>query len=176
MLKKAFGKRRAFFICAVISFSVFGQSSPLPDPRITPGAIDTSVTQENIHSTVCVRGYTGRVRPDKQYTNRLKHEQLRQYRYQDLNPANYEQDHLIPLIIGGNPSDPNNLWPQPRLDEWSAEQKNDLEFVVYKMVCRGEISLKEAQQRVAGNWIQAYKDWVPSHRYLLPKHRRNNLD
>ena len=103
-----------YLICTTLSLSVLGQSSPLPDPRLTPGSIDPSVTQENIHTTVCIKGYTDSVRPDKEYTNRLKHEQLRQYRYPDLNPRNYEQDHLIPLNIGGNPSDPKNLWSQPR--------------------------------------------------------------
>ena len=164
------------FILLACVFNASAQNFELPNPRLTPGAVDPSVSQENIHATVCVRGYTDRVRPEKEYTNRLKHEQLRQYHYPDLNPRNYEQDHLIPLNIGGSPSDPKNLWPQPRQGEWSSEQKNDLEFVVYKMVCRNEISLREAQQRMASNWIQAYKDWVPSHRFLLPKHRRNQLD
>ena len=158
------------FLACVLNVSA--QNIHLPDPHITPGAIDSSVSQENIQTTVCVKGYTERVRPDKEYTNRLKYQQLRQYHYQDLDPRNYEQDHLIPLNIGGNPSDSKNLWPQPRRGDWSSEEKNDLEFVVYKMVCKGEISLREAQQRVASDWIQAYQEWVPSHRYLLPKHRR----
>lgn len=176
MLIASIQKYWFFCICTFCCFSALGQSSQLPDMHLTPGSIDPAVKQENIHSTVCIKGYTDSVRPDKEYTNRLKHEQLRQYRYADLNPRNYEQDHLIPLNIGGNPNDPKNLWPQPRQGEWSAEQKNDLEFVVYKMVCRGEISLHEAQQRMARDWIQAYKDWVPSHRNLLPKHRRHSND
>ena len=106
----------------------------------------------------------------------LKRQQLRQFNYADRNPQNYEQDHLIPLSIGGNPSDPKNLWPQPRSGEWGAEQKNDLEFVVYKMVCNGDISLAEAQQRVARNWIEAYQAWVPKHQHYLPKGRRHDAD
>jgi hypothetical protein len=98
----------------------FAQSNALPDRRFTPGAIDSRVTQDNIQSTICVKGYTDQVRPDKKYTNRLKREQLRQFGYADQNPKNYEQDHLIPLNIGGNPTDVRNLWPQPRLGEWSA--------------------------------------------------------
>jgi hypothetical protein len=163
-------------ILLVCVFNVSAQNIELPNPRLTPGAVDMSVNQDNIHATVCVRGYTDRVRPDKEYTNRLKHDQLRHYHYSDVNPKNYEEDHLIPLNIGGSPSDSKNLWPQPRSGEWSSEQKNDLEFIVYKMVCRGEISLHEAQQRMATDWIQAYKDLVPSHRYLLPKHRRDIRD
>jgi len=27
--------------------------------------------------------------------------------------ANYEEDHFIPLEVGGNPEDPGNLWPEP---------------------------------------------------------------
>ena len=106
----------------------------------------------------------------------MKRQQLRQFNYADRNPQNYEQDHLIPLSIGGNPSDPKNLWPQPRAGQWGAEQKNDLEFVVYKMVCTGDISLAEAQQRVARNWIEAYQAWVPKHQHYLPKGRRHDAD
>ena len=154
-----------------------GVAAPaLPNPAFTPGAIDPAVTPQNLQSTVCVKGYTAKVRPDKKYTNRMKREQLRQFNYADRNPQNYEQDHLIPLSIGGNPSDPKNLWPQPRSGEWGAEQKNDLEFVVYKMVCNGDISLAEAQQRVARNWIEAYQAWVPKHQHYLPKGRRHDAD
>jgi hypothetical protein len=150
--------------------------APLPNPSITPGAIDPAVTPHNLHDTVCVRGYTAKVRPDKRVTNRLKREQIRQYRYADTNPQPYEQDHLIPLSIGGNPTDPKNLWPQPREGEWGAEQKNDLEFVAYRLVCSGQLNLQEAQQRIAANWIEAYQAWVPSHFHLLPKGRRERAD
>jgi hypothetical protein len=144
----------------------------LPDPALTPGAIDPAVTQSNLKSTVCVRGYTSTVRPDKRVTNRLKREQIQQYGYQDRNPQSYEQDHLIPLNIGGNPSDPRNMWPQPRDAQWGAEEKNDLEFVVYRMVCNGDISLEAAQARIARNWIEAYQAWVPTHAHYLPRGRR----
>ena len=134
--------RAAFFcfqsgllwLCWASASVAVAQTSALPDPRITPGAIDPTVTPQNLHATVCVRGYTATVRPDKRVTNRLKREQIRQYRYSDTDPRNYEQDHLIPLSIGGNPSDPRNMWPQPRSGEWSAEQKNDLEFVAWERV------------------------------------------
>jgi hypothetical protein len=148
-------------------------ATALPNAGITPGAVDPSVTPQNLQSTVCVKGYTSTVRPDKKYTNRLKREQLRQYNYADLDPRNYEQDHLIPLNIGGSPADPKNMWPQPRDQQWGAEKKNDLEFVVYKMVCNGELALAEAQQRIARNWIEAYQAWVPSHQHYLPKGRRD---
>ncbi len=156
--------------------SVWAQDNALPDHRHTPGAADPRVTQENIHSTVCVKGYTDQVRPDKQYTNRMKRDQLREFGYKDRNPKNYEQDHLVPLNIGGNPTDPKNLWPQPRWGDWSADKKDDLEFVIYKMVCHGELSLQQAQSKIASDWIQAYKELVPSNSHYLPKRRRANFN
>jgi len=36
---------------------------------------------------------------------------------------------------------------------------------LYKMVCKNEISLKQAQNAIATNWIEAYKRYVPSHFY-----------
>lgn len=160
---------------SLLSINLCGaQPAGLPDANQTPGSVDSVVNQANIQSTVCVKGYTQRVRPDKTYTNRLKREQLRQYQYADTDPRKYELDHLIPLNIGGHPTDPRNLWPQPRTGEWSAEQKNELEWIVYKMVCRGELTLTEAQQRVASNWVEAYHAWVPSRRHWLPTKKRHD--
>jgi hypothetical protein len=163
------------FACLSLSGSLLAQNnSSLPNPRLTPGAIDPSVTPHNLQTTVCDKGYTATVRPDKRLTNQLKREQMRLYGYANANPQHYEEDHLIPLNIGGNPSDAHNLWPQPRYGAWSADQKNDLEFVAYKLVCSGQLDLKEAQQRIAHNWIEAYQAWVPSHPHLLPKGRRGS--
>jgi hypothetical protein len=100
------------------------------------------------------------VRPPAAYTNKLKKRQIREYGYEDTNPKHYEEDHLIPLSIGGNPRDPNNLWPEPRKSEWGASRKDQLEFVIYKMVCNDQISLKDAQEQMASDWISAYKKYV----------------
>src|ERR1019366_2647199 len=135
-------------------------ASDLPNPSLTPGAIDNSITQQNIHRTVCIKGYTKTIRPPTNYTNKLKKRQLREYGYDDRNPKHYEEDHLIPLSIGGNPRDPHNLWPEPRLSEWSASKKDQLEFVIYRMVCDGQISLAEAQHEMSTNWIEAHKKYV----------------
>jgi hypothetical protein len=149
-----------FFLVALTTTRVL--ASDLPIRSITPGAIDPRITQENIHSTVCIKGYTKTVRPPASYTNKLKKRQIRQYGYDDLNPKHYEQDHLIPLSIGGNPTDPANLWPEPRKSEWNAARKDELEFTLYKMVCHNMISLKQAQYEIASDWIAAYKKYVPA--------------
>jgi hypothetical protein len=76
------------------------------------------------------------------------------------NPKHYEEDHLIPLSIWGNPRDPHNLWPEPRNSEWNASKKDNLEFTLYRKVCDGKFSLKDAQAEIASNWIEAYKKFV----------------
>lgn len=156
--------KRAPTLLLLTFLSISASAGDLPDPTMTPGAIDPAITQENIQNTVCVRGYTKTVRPPAYYTNRLKKRQLREYGYSDRNPKHYEEDHLIPLSIGGNPTDERNLWPEPRQSEWGASKKDQLEFVLYKMVCSGELPLARAQQEISTNWIDAWKRYVPAHR------------
>ena len=155
-------------------FSLSCWAGDLPNPLLTPGALNADVNQGNIKTTVCVKGWTKTVRPPAYYTNKLKKEQLIQYRYVDQNPKDYEEDHLIPLALGGNPTNPNNLWPQPRKSEWNAERKDQLEFVLYRMVCLGEIGLDEARRQISENWITAYKNFVPSHSHLLRAARQSD--
>ena len=156
-------------LALVLSFPSW--ASDLPDPSLTPGAINPEVTQANIQQTVCVKGYTKTIRPPAHFTNKLKKRQLREYGYADRNPKHYEEDHLIALSIGGAPDDPRNLWPEPRISEWNAGKKDRLEFVLYKMVCAQEISLPEAQHAMAANWIEAWKQYVPSHQRYRFKSR-----
>ena len=47
-----------------------------PNATLTPGATNPEVTQENIHDTICVKGWTDTVRPPSSYTNKLKTTQL----------------------------------------------------------------------------------------------------
>jgi hypothetical protein len=87
---------------------------PLPDPSCQPGATNPDVTQATIGSTICVSGRTSTVRPPTSYTNPLKVQQIAQYGYSDTSTADYEEDHLIPLELGGSPRSTLNLWPEPR--------------------------------------------------------------
>ena len=134
----------------------------LPDSIITPGAINAEVTQDNIQQTICVKGYTKKIRPPAYYTNKLKKQQIKEYGYADTNPKHYEEDHLIALSIGGAPNDPRNLWPEPRNGGWNAGKKDQLELVLYKMVCSEQVSLSEAQKAMATNWIEAWQTFVPA--------------
>lgn len=155
---------RSILFFSTLLACVSALAGDLPDPGMTPGAVSPEVTQANISQTVCVKGYSKSIRPPANFTNKLKKKQIREYGYGDTNPKHYEEDHLIPLSIGGAPDDPRNLWPEPRNSEWGADKKDQLEFVLYKMVCAREITLAEAQHDIASNWIAAWKKHVPSHK------------
>ncbi|ACX96461.1 hypothetical protein [Halothiobacillus neapolitanus] len=44
-------------------------SQATPNPKLTPGAINTAVTQQNLDVTICRRGgYTKSIRPKEAYT------------------------------------------------------------------------------------------------------------
>src|SRR5438045_1060663 len=82
------------------------------DPVRTPGVLNPDVTQATIDSTICLRGWTRTIRPPVDYTNALKEKQMRAYGETGL-MSDYQEDHLISLELGGDPTDPHNLWPEP---------------------------------------------------------------
>lgn len=107
---------------------------------------------------LCAAGYhTRSVRPPSSYTNDLKRRQIVEYGYADTDPAHYEEDHLVPLELGGDPTDPRNLWPEPRLGlpEESASAKDYVENQLHRDVCAGDITLGHAQHAIALNWRTA---------------------
>ncbi len=126
----------------------------LPDHTCTPGAVDPRVTQDNIDATICVSGYTKTVRPPSGYTSALKVSQIRQYGYSDTDSSHYEEDHLIPLELGGHPTDPRNLWPEPLLSG-GATRKDTVENRLHSEVCARLISLSAAQATMATDWTSA---------------------
>jgi hypothetical protein len=127
----------------------------LPDPTCTPGVADPRVTQDNLHSTICVSGYTTTVRRPSSYTDSLKRQQIKAYGYSDTRLADYEEDHLIPLELGGSPTDPKNLWPEPRSGGFPASRKDGVENSLRARVCAGLTTLAAAQAAIATNWESA---------------------
>jgi hypothetical protein len=126
----------------------------LPDPKCTPGAIDPSVTQDNIDSTICVPGYTKTVRPPVSVTEPQKLESMKSYGFDD-SPSNYEFDHLIPLEVGGAPDDMKNLWPESHS---SSYDKDAFENYLHEQVCSGKMDLNTAQSGIATNWVKYQAD------------------
>ncbi|WP_432850580.1 hypothetical protein ACQPXB_21600 [Amycolatopsis sp. CA-161197] len=128
---------------------------PLPDPGCTPGVYYSAVTQSTIHSTICVSGWTATVRPSTSYTNALKVQGIADYGYSDTNLADYEEDHMIPLELGGSPKDPGNLWPEPYAGTQTAHTKDGTETKLKNAVCAGTITLSAARTAIKNNWTTA---------------------
>jgi hypothetical protein len=56
--------------------------------------------------------------------------------------SDYQEDHLISLELGGHPTDPRNLWPEPYP---RASDVDSIENDLNAKVCSGELSLESAQ-------------------------------
>ena len=135
----------------------------LPNAKVTPGAINPSVTQSNIGSTICVIGFAKTIRPPSSYTTGLKKSQLRTLPYSGYGSTDtklFEEDHLIPLELGGHPTDPKNLWPEPWSAPYGARLKDSLENKLHLLVCSHQITLRVAQKAIATDWYLAYKRYV----------------
>ena len=115
-----------------------------PDRRCTPGALDGGL----LGTQVCPVAHTDTVRPPSSYTSRLKVQQMRDYGFTDAVTA-HEEDHLIPLELGGSPRNPLNLWPAPGS---SPNEKDRVENAAHAAVCAGRVTLSDMQQRMATDW------------------------
>lgn len=124
----------------------------LPDPVKTPGAVLTTNP-----AIVCVDGYASSVR---NVSTETKNKIYRDYGIFSREPKEYEIDHLISLQLGGS-NDPKNLWPQSfRTFPYNALLKDKLEGRLNWLVCHGYMTLPFAQQLIAGNWIEAYDNFL----------------
>jgi len=153
-------------VVAVLTLTGHGVASAatigLPNHARTPGAVNSHVSQATIHSTICVAGYSAAIRPPESYTERLKYAQL-DGGYNlggDTRAAHYEEDHLIPLEVGGSPTSVRNLWPEPRNTVWGASRKDRLENALHRLVCSGTVSLATARRVFAVNWIAGYQRYI----------------
>ena len=151
-------------IILLLSFNTAIATAPvLPNSTSTPGAINPAVTQNNIYSTICRSGYTKTIRPPASFTTKLKIKQLSTLPYSsfnDLNTRDFEEDHLISLELGGSPTDPKNLWPEPYASATGARVKDKVENALHTLVCNGSLTLKTAQKAIATNWYDAYLKYV----------------
>ena len=129
----------------------------MPDSTLTPGeAVITDAT------VVCRPGYATRIRPNGAAWQRLKEEAYDRYGLRrghrsvvdayGMRHTAYEIDHLVPLEIGGAPTDIRNIWPQPIA---AARQKDRVENELHSLVCSGRISLVAAQTAIARDWKTA---------------------
>jgi hypothetical protein len=120
-----------------------GAPAIVADPVRTPGVLNPDVTQATIGTTICVQGWTRSVRPPTEYTNALKLRQMRAYG--EIGPPSaFQEDHLISLELGGHPTDPRNLWPEPYP---RASRVDAIENELNAQVCNGSLTLAQAQEQ-----------------------------
>lgn len=116
------------------------------------GVMNPAVTQENIATTVCRSGWTKTVRPAASFTNALKSRQLAALHLPGR-ARDYEEDHYLPLELGGCPDCEGNLWPEPWPD---ARLKDVVETHLHREVCAGRLPLLEAQKMITTDWYAVY--------------------
>ena len=116
----------------------------LPDKKRTPGALNPKVRQSTIKKTICKRAWTTKIRPPVSYTNALKIKQMVLYE-ETGSPSEYEEDHFIPLELGGAPRNPKNLWPEPRSQ---SKLSDPLETRLKRKVCKHVMTLKKARATI----------------------------
>ena len=125
---------------------------------VVPGVYNPDVTQANIKDTICKHGWTATIRPPLSYTNTLKFTQMKALGLPGA-LTDYEEDHFIPLELGGHPTAPGNLWPQiwDVNNPCSAHVKDLDENTFNDKVCSGALTLDAARQQIAAKWLHCKK-------------------
>jgi hypothetical protein len=150
-----------------------GPASLYPDPTRTPGALNANIIQGTIQDTICnatwhgvnpwshqdVKG-TRSIRPPAAFTTALKTQQMTAWGLSG-STGDYEEDHLVSLELGGNPVDPENLWPEAYKPAPGAREKDTVENWLHAQVCAGALSLREAQDQIRTDWYAAYQKIRP---------------
>jgi hypothetical protein len=164
MIKKTIAIVFAFGLVSTNAVAAVPTVSIKPNSAVTPGALNPSVTQANIKDNVCKANWTTTVRPTVTYTNKLKATQLATT-YKSFvviygaDAKNYEEDHLISLQLGGSPTDPKNLWPEPYVGD-NAHKKDVVETALKRLICSGGIKLSDAQKAISTDWVAAYNKYT----------------
>jgi hypothetical protein len=122
----------------------------LPDNACTPGDVFPNVTQADI----CKSGYASSVR---NVPSTVKDEVYAEYGIASHSPGEYEVDHLVSLELGGS-NDISNLWPELASPTPGFHQKDQVENYLHDQVCSGALSLSQAQQEIATNWLAIYQN------------------
>jgi hypothetical protein len=112
-----------------------------------------------VHSTICVANWTATVRPPASYTNKLKIAQMAAGHLPGT-PADWEEDHRVPIEAGGHPTSPQNISPEPWIGQWGAHTKDRLENFVHRAICKGQMPLADGQAIFLGDWHLSYLKYI----------------
>lgn len=134
---------------------VAAASDPCHRGAVTYCALNPAVTEATIRSTICVSGWTATIRPPTSYTEPLK---LQQVASEGLSggASNYEEDHRMPLELGGAPRDPTNLSPESHATSYA---KDTAENAARREVCDGA-DLRTVQAAFVAAWLGPYPTYA----------------
>ena len=128
----------------------------LPVAALTPGATWAVTSEELCAGTRHTRAISAEMR----------REVLAAYHVGHTPEAHYELDYLVTPELGGA-TDARNLWPQAYASPiWNARVKDELEQLLPRLVCSGQLDLETAQRDMAVDWIAAYKKYFRTDRPL----------
>ncbi len=134
----------------------------LPDPHCTPGQADSRLIADmsgkthmvnGVEANICAKDF--RTGPWRKVSESEKKKACEEYGITSGCPGpGYELDHLCSLEFGCSDS-LLNLWPQPikqaRIKDHQVEDK------LPKLVCKGKMTLKQAQDCMRGDWVTCAK-------------------
>lgn len=124
-------------------------ASFLPDPKLTPGVVDTNVTAQMLRSPKFIKARRHVGEAEKRLV-------FQRYGIPWEQHKSFEVDHYVPLCIGGQ-NTISNLWPEPWSGPYGAHAKDRLEVYLHRRVNKGQMTLQEAQACfLNGTWTNAY--------------------
>lgn len=151
------------------ALQVAGSSTAPPaDPCHQNGVeqcvLNPNITPETIAATICHAGWTKTVRPPLSYTNPLKARQLAMLNHPGWTMANTEEDHRLPLEMGGDPKAEHNLSPEfadaATPSRPVANHKDDAENAGRRAICDQHRPLREVQAEFVRMWLAAWPGYL----------------
>ncbi len=141
--------------CWKTQYNQISGGSKYPNMSLTPGKIDPNETKEK----VCTPNHTKETR---HVTLAMKKEVFTRYGVDYGDHEDFEVDHFIPLVLGGA-NDVLNLWPEPAYPRPGYHEKDIVEVYLHHRVCKGEISLADAQEAIRKDWYKVYEEYLALH-------------
>jgi|SRR5947207_1330898 len=117
----------------------------------TPGKVNPDLTKE----VICSPKF--RTENYRKVSLQTKKDVFDEYKVSWKDHDKYEVDHLIPIELGGSNSI-YNLWPEAYDPRPGAHEKDIVENYLHKQVCDGVMPLNQAQDFIAHDWYQIYKE------------------
>jgi hypothetical protein len=143
----------------ILLFLAIAFAQTYPNTALTPG-----VTRQVSKEVLCTAGST---KDARLVTAKMKRQVFERYGFVQgkYKPGDYEIDHEISLELGGA-NDIQNLWVQPYCPKgndpfksgcWGAREKDMVETNLHRRICKGTLTIEEAQNIIRTDWVAEYK-------------------